>query len=74
MNIEKHYHKIPFLLLERVGFPINSAWLTDDQRRLFEFVYDEYYKEICTELFKCAEYIEELEDTNTELEDRVADL
>jgi hypothetical protein len=74
MNIEEHYNKIPFLLLERVGFPTNSTWLTDDQQRLLEFIYDEYYKEMYTELQKCREYIEELEDSNTELEDQVIDL
>ena len=33
-SLEEHYDEIPFSLLERAGFPTNSAWLNDDQRRL----------------------------------------
>ncbi len=45
-NIEQHYEEIPFILLERVGFPTNSAWLNDDQRRLLEHIFYERYAEL----------------------------
>ncbi len=60
MNYEKEYDKIPLMILLDAGFPTNSAWLTDAQRRLLEYVFDEYYKEVHVELERCNEYIEEL--------------
>tara|TARA_R100000808_G_C2108955_1_gene123684 strand:- start:4 stop:231 length:228 start_codon:yes stop_codon:yes gene_type:complete len=70
LNYETEYESIPLIVLEGAGFPTNAAWLTDGQRRLLEFIYDEYYKEIYTELQRCKEYIEELED---ELNDKERD-
>ena len=61
MNYEKEYNKIPLTILLDVGFPTNTAALKDAQRRLLEYVFDEYYKEIHIELKRCNEYIEELE-------------
>ena len=73
-NIEEHYEEIPFVLLERAGFTTNSAWLNDDQRRLFEHVFYERYKLLEVKLKQAKEYIEELEDEQRFLEDKVADL
>ena len=61
MNYEKEYDKIPLTILLDAGFPTNVVWLKDSQRRLLEYVFDEYYKEIHVELKRCNEYIEELE-------------
>tara|TARA_R110001583_G_scaffold6811_2_gene34266 strand:- start:2500 stop:2700 length:201 start_codon:yes stop_codon:yes gene_type:complete len=61
MNYEKEYNKIPLTILLDAGLPTNVAWLKDSQRRLLEYVFDEYYKEIHVELKRCNEYIEELE-------------
>ena len=61
MNYEQEYNKIPLTILLDAGFPTNSAWLTDAQRRLLEYIFDEYYKEVHVELKRCNEYIEELE-------------
>ena len=73
-NIEEHYEEIPFTLLERAGFPINSAWLSDDQRRLLEYIFNERYKLLEVKISQAKEYIEELEDEQRFLEDKVADL
>tara|TARA_R100001594_G_scaffold140419_1_gene185520 strand:- start:6 stop:266 length:261 start_codon:yes stop_codon:yes gene_type:complete len=73
-NIEEHYEEIPFVLLERAGFPTNSAWLSDDQRRLLEYVFNERYKLLEVKISQAKEYIEELEDEQRFLEDKVADL
>jgi len=62
MNYEKEYGEIPLTILLGVGFPTNSAWLNDDQRRLLEWIFDEYYKELHHELKQCRDYIEELEE------------
>tara|TARA_R110002051_G_C8624557_1_gene483867 strand:+ start:441 stop:641 length:201 start_codon:yes stop_codon:yes gene_type:complete len=61
LNYEKEYDKIPLTILLDAGFPTNVVWLKDGQRRLLEYVFDEYYKEIHVELKRCNEYIEELE-------------
>ena len=74
MNLEKHYEEIPFSLLERAGFPTNSAWLNDDQRRLLEYIFDERYRLLDVKVAQAKEYIEELEDEQRFLEDKVADL
>jgi len=73
-NIEQHYEEIPFLLLERAGFPTNSAWLNDDQRRLLEHIFYERYAELDAKSRQAKEYIEELEDEQRHLEDKCADL
>ena len=62
MNYEKEYEKIPLTILLDAGFPTNVTWLSDAQRRLLEWVFDEYYKEIHQELKQCNDYIEELEE------------
>ena len=61
MNYEKEYGEIPLTILLDVGFPTNSAWLSDSQRRLLEWIFDEYYKELHQELKQCRDDIEELE-------------
>jgi len=61
MNYEKEYNEIPLTILLDAGFPTNSAWLKDGQRRLMEYVFDEYYKQVHMELRQCQLYIEELE-------------
>ena len=66
MNYEKEYNKIPLTILLDAGLPTNVAWLKDSQRRLLEYVFDEYYKEIHVELKRCNEYIEELENECSE--------
>ena len=66
MNYEQEYNKIPLTILLDAGFPTNSAWLTDAQRRLLEYIFDEYYKEVHVELKRCNEYIEELENECSE--------
>ena len=66
MNYETEYDKIPLVVLRDAGFPTNTVWLTDGQRRLLEYVFDEYYKEIHIELKRCNEYIEELENECSE--------
>ena len=66
MNYEQEYNKIPLTILLEAGFPTNSAWLTDAQRRLLEYIFDEYYKEVHVELKRCNEYIEELENECSE--------
>ena len=73
-SLEKHYDEIPFSLLERAGFPTNSAWLNDDQRRLLEHIFYERYAELDAKSRQAKEYIEELEDEQRFLEDKVADL
>jgi len=73
-NIEEHYEEIPFTLLERAGFPINSAWLSDDQRRLLEHIFYERYAELDAKSLQAKEYIEELEDEQRYLQDKCADL
>tara|TARA_A100000172_G_scaffold29988_1_gene17883 strand:+ start:1749 stop:2009 length:261 start_codon:yes stop_codon:yes gene_type:complete len=73
-NIEEHYEEIPFILLERAGFPTNSAWLSDDQRHLLEYIFNERYKLLEVKISQAKEYIEELEDEQRFLEDKVADL
>ena len=45
MNYEQEYGNIPLTVLLDAGFPTNSAWLKDGQRRLMEYVFDEYYKD-----------------------------
>tara|TARA_R100001594_G_scaffold133481_2_gene174217 strand:+ start:145 stop:357 length:213 start_codon:yes stop_codon:yes gene_type:complete len=70
MNYEQEYGNIPLTVLLDAGFPTNSAWLKDGQRRLMEYVFDEYYKEIHIKLQQAKEYIEELED---ELNDKERD-
>jgi hypothetical protein len=62
MNYKTEYSKIPMTLLLNIGFPTSPAWLNDDQRRLLEWVYDEYHKELHEELKQCRDYIEELEE------------
>ena len=73
-NFEQHYEEIPFLLLERAGFPTNSAWLNDDQRRLLEHIFYERYAELDAKSRQAKEYIEELEDEQRYLQDKCADL
>ena len=74
MSFEEHYSEIPFTLLERAGFPTNSAWLNDDQRRLLEHIFDERYATLDAKAKLAKEYIEELEDEQRHLEDKCADL
>tara|TARA_Y100001973_G_scaffold55657_2_gene82209 strand:- start:120 stop:389 length:270 start_codon:yes stop_codon:yes gene_type:complete len=74
MNYHNEYNKIPLPVLLNADFPSNTAWLSDGQRRLMEYVFDEYYKEIHEELKKCQECIEELEDEQRYLQDQSADL
>tara|TARA_R110002020_G_scaffold118487_1_gene270740 strand:+ start:406 stop:594 length:189 start_codon:yes stop_codon:yes gene_type:complete len=59
MNYEQEYNKIPLAILLNAGFPTNAVWLNDDQRRLLEYIFDEYYKELHAELESCDEEIEE---------------
>lgn len=44
MSYELEYDKIPLTILLDAGFPTNSTWLSDGQRRLLEYIFDEYYK------------------------------
>ena len=69
MNYEKEYTGIPLTILLDAGFPTNATWLKDGQRRLMEYVFDEYYKRVHMELKQCQQYIEELEE---ELNDKCA--
>ena len=62
MNYETEYDKMPLTILLDAGFPTNSTWLNDGQRRLLEWIFDEYYKEIHEELKQCRDYIEEIEE------------
>ena len=55
-------------ILLDAGFPTNSTWLSDGQRRLLEYIFDEYYKEIHHKLKQCCDYIEELEDEIEEIQ------
>jgi|6_EtaG_2_1085325.scaffolds.fasta_scaffold304576_1 hypothetical protein len=59
MKYEKEYNKIPLPLLMNVGLPTSFAWLNNDQQRLFEWIFDEYYDEIHKELEECQEEIGE---------------
>jgi hypothetical protein len=74
MTFEQHYEEIPFVLLERAGFPTNSAWLNDDQRSLLEHIFYERFKLLTNKLDRSYDYIHELEDEQQTLEDKVADL
>ena len=62
MNYEQEYNKIPLTILLDAGFPTNVTWLTDAQRRLVKWVFDEYYRGIHQELKQCNDDIEELEE------------
>jgi hypothetical protein len=62
INYDKEYDKIPLAILFNAGFPTNSVWLDDGQRRLLEWVFDEYHEQLYLELTQCQEYIEELEE------------
>ncbi len=68
MSYELEYDKIPLTILLDAGFPTNSTWLSDGQRRLLEYIFDEYYKEIHHKLKQCCDYIEELEDEIEEIQ------
>ena len=59
MNYEQEYDKIPLAILLNAGFPTNVAWLNDDQRRLLEYIFDEYHKELHAKLERCDEEMEE---------------
>jgi hypothetical protein len=59
MNYEQEYNKIPLAILLNAGFPTSAVWLNDDQRRLLEYIFDEYYKELHAELESCNEEMEE---------------
>mgnify|MGYP003120919779 CR=1 FL=1 len=74
MTFEQHYEEIPFVLLDRAGFPTNSAWLNDEQRSLLEHIFNERYKLLESKLNSSYKYIHDLEDEQRYLEDRVADL
>ena len=59
MKYEKEYNKIPLPLLMNAVLPTSFVWLNDDQRRIFEWIFDEYYDQVHKELENCQEEMEE---------------
>ena len=66
MNNSQLYEEIPFLLLERLGFPINYIELNLDQKEFIDTLF--YQNSMITKTNI------DLQDRIYELEDKVADL
>lgn len=58
MKMNKHYDNVPYLVLERNGFPTSYNLLRDDQKELIDYIGDAVEKS----------YEEEVEELRSELE------
>lgn len=66
MNNAELYKEIPFMMLERVGFPNNYIQLSLEQRQFIDLIFDETAKVYASNL--------KMQDQICVLEDKVADL